>query len=451
MSKLKFSCLLFLMSAPVVADAPATGSLVETDAIEDPVLRGLIAQARGDGASFAKLDTLCTDIGARLSGSPQMAKAVDWTEKTMLDEGVPKVWREPVMVPHWVRGEESLRMLTPREQPMAMLGLGSSVGTPGLEAEVVVVRDWEELGPHVAGKIVLYDVAMPEGLPSVKNYGATVGYRIRGADAASEHGAVGVLMRSVTTRSLYTPHTGTLRYSGEQEKIPAAAITTEDADLISRMVQAGQKVSVALKMDAETLEDAPSHNVIGEIRGGKRAKEIVLIGAHLDSWDVGCGAHDDGSGVVEVMEAMRLLASVEGKPRRTIRAVLFTNEENGIRGGRAYAEAHAKERHVAAIECDLGGGTPLSWGATGTDEQMRWLREAAAPFGLPVNAGGGGADIGPLKEHGTLVIGLRPDDSRYFDIHHTHADTLDKVDPKALSEATAALVSLTWALANAPD
>jgi len=449
MHTLRTLCLLGLLVAPAAADGPANGALVATQSITDPVTAGLVARARGERGSFSKLDRLCTDVGARLSGSPQMARAVEWAARTLEAEGVPKVWQEPVQVPHWVRGAESLVMTAPHERPMSMLGLGMSVGTAGLEAEVVVIRKWEELGPEVKGKIVLFDVPMPDGLPAVRNYGKTVGYRVGGADKAAAHGAVGMLIRSITTRSLYTPHTGALRYSGEQTKIPGAAIPTEDADLISRMITAGQTVRVRLQMGAETLPDAESHNVLGEIEGSEHPDEIILIGAHLDSWDVGCGAHDDGAGVVEVMEAMRLIAAMDTRPKRTIRAVLFTNEENGTRGGKTYAEVHGDEHHVAAIECDLGGGKPLAWGASGSDEDKAWLRTLAAPFGLPVGDGGGGADIRPLKSSGTLLIGLRPDDAHYFDIHHTHADTLDKVDPVALGEATAALVSLTWTLANA--
>ncbi len=449
MSTLRSICLLALLYTPVAAEAPQRGALVATDAVADPVTRGLVRAARADGKAWEKLDDLCTNVGARLSGSAQLAKAVEWGKRTMEAEGLPKVWVEPVKVPHWVRGSESLTMLAPHSRPMAMLGLGDSVGTEGLEGEVVVIRDWKELGPQVKGKIVLYNVPMPDSLPSIRQYGATVGYRVAGADKAAEHGALAVLMRSVTTRSLNTPHTGALRYSGKQDRIPGAAITTEDADLISRLRAAGQTVEVRLQMEAKTLPDALSHNVIGEIPGSDLSDEIVLIGAHLDSWDVGCGAHDDGAGVVEVMETMRLIAALKDKPRRTIRAVLFTNEENGTRGGKAYAAAHKAERHVVAIESDLGGGRPLSWGTKGSKEDMSWVSRVAAPFGLPVASGGGGADIRPLHEHGTFLIGLRPDDSHYFDIHHTHADTLDKVDPAALADGAAALVSLTWSLANA--
>jgi Zn-dependent M28 family amino/carboxypeptidase len=231
-------------------------------------------------------------------------------------------------------------------------------------------------------------------------------------------------------------------------KIPAAAISTEDADWIDRLSRAGVKVEVELDLGAEQLAEVLSHNVVGELKGGRWPEQIVLVGAHLDSWDVGQGAHDDGAGVVQVLEVLRQIKAM-GTPGRTVRGVLYTNEENGLRGGKAYAQAHAAERHVAAIETDLGGGWPLGWGATGSPAQLAWLRKAAAPLGLPLSEGGGGADIGPLGEQGALLIGLRPDDSRYFDVHHTQADTLDKVDPTALSEGAAALSALVWRLAQA--
>jgi carboxypeptidase Q len=437
------------LSLTAHAQEQATPTLPATSEISDPALQTLVRRAREDGEAWSKLDELCTDIGHRLSGSQGLRSAVGWSGAKLKAEGLSKVWTEDVQVPHWVRGDESLTLLTPYPRSLALLGLGGTVGTEGLDAEVVVVDSWEALGPHVEGKIVLFNVVMPQGVPTARNYGATVGYRLKGADRASAHGAVGMLMRSITTRSLNTPHTGALVYSGGQPKIPGAAITTEDADLIARLVKRGTPVRVRLQLGAQTLPDAPSHNVIAEIPGRELPEEIVLIGAHLDSWDVGCGAHDDGSGIVEVMETMRLIAALPQGPKRTIRAVLFTNEENGIYGGKAYAEAHSGEQHIAAIECDLGGGRPLSWSASGSPTQLSWLRGAAEPLGLPVTEGGGGADIGPLKASGTLLIGLRPDDSHYFDIHHTAADTLDKVDPDALAEATAAVVSLVWTLANA--
>ena len=418
-----------------------------------PPAQVLLSLARAEqGQTYARLVSLCDDVGHRLAGSPGLEAAVVWGEAGFQADSHESVAAEPVRVPVWTRGEESLTVLAPRAQRIAMLGLGNSVGTGDapIEAEVVVATSFEELGPHVEGKVVLYDVPMGTTPPMIQHYGGNVGFRTRGPSQAARHGAVATLVRSVTTRSLYTPHTGATFYDPAAENIPAAAITSEDAGWIHRLVDGGTTVRVRLEMGARMApEEGLSHNVLAEVRGSEYPDEIVLIGAHLDSWDVGQGAHDDGAGVVEVMEALRLIRGLEQAPRRTIRAVLFTNEENGLRGGKAYAAAHGGEVHVAAIESDLGGGWPISWGASGTDAQLSWLREAAGPLGMPVAKGGGGADISPLKASGVLRIGLRPDDTHYFDFHHTPADTVDKVDPASLAEATGALAVLAWQLANA--
>lgn len=399
--------------------------------------------------SAAWLATLCDEIGARPAGSDAVHRAAAWAGEELRALGL-SVALEEVPLDVWLRGEERLVMLAPLAEELAVLGLGGSVGTPGVEAPVTVLRSFDELGPAVAGRFVLYNVPMEEGTPAVARYGTAVAYRSQGATKAAAHGAVGALVRSVTTRSLYTPHTGGMRYEDGAPRIPAAAITPEDADRIARLTAKGIEVRLRLEMGAHVGPPAIDHNVVAELRGREEPDEIVVIGAHLDSWDVGTGAHDDGAGVAEVMEAMRRLAALEERPRRTIRAVLFANEERGLHGGRAYDAAHGAERHVAAVETDLGGGPALSWSVSGTEAQVAWLRAAAAPAGLPVEAdGGGGADIGPLEERGVLVIGLRPDDSHYFDVHHTRADTLDKVDPAAVSDASGRLAALAWGLAQA--
>jgi carboxypeptidase Q len=428
------------------------GVLVHPRDVADPALASILQRATEDHQAWIKLAELCDDIGARLSGTPALAKAVRWAVTQLADAGVDEVHTEEVMVPVWIRGEESLEMTAPRAQSLQLLGLGGSVGARDVEAPVFLARSFEDLGPEVAGKIVVYNVPMLDGEPTVQRYGPAVQYRVHGASRAAEHGAVAALVRSVTTRSLDTPHTGGLRYDEAHPQIPSASITTENAAHIARLVDRGIEVRLRLRMGATTKPDVKSHNVIAEIKGRKFPEEIVLIGAHLDSWDVGQGAHDDGAGVVEVIEAMRVIQSLGPKPKRTIRAVLFTNEENGLRGGLGYAEAHPdsdSERHIAAIESDLGGGRPIAWGASGDKKDLQWLREHAAPLGLPVNEGGGGADISPLADRGTLLIGLRPDDTHYFDVHHTNADTVDKVDANSLAQGTAALAGLAWVLANA--
>jgi hypothetical protein len=438
---------LALLLLPLLGAAPVEHKPL---APADPTVAALVSAARASAqANHARLAQLCDEAPARLAGTPNLAAAVRITADWLRADGQEGVATEPVMVPVWVRGAEQLRWLSPGSRQMAMLGLGGSVGTPGIEAPAIVIHDWSELGPQVKGKIVVYNHPMKEGLPSIDHYGPAVAYRGQGASRAAAHGAVAVLVRSVTTRSLYTPHTGGMRYDPAQPQIPAASIPTEEADWIDRLTARGVEVRLRLEMGATALPDALSHNVVAELRGARKPGEIILIGAHLDSWDVGQGAHDDGAGVVEVVEALRLLRAAPQRPARTVRVVLFTNEENGLRGGLGYAEAHKKERHIAAIESDLGGGWPMGFGATGTPQQIAWLRKAAAPLGLPISEGGGGADIGPLGDQGALLIGLEPDDSHYFDVHHTHADTVDKVNPTDLAEATGAVAGLAFLLANA--
>ncbi|MDP2308762.1 MAG: M20/M25/M40 family metallo-hydrolase [Pseudomonadota bacterium] len=442
-------------STSATTGAPTSGTSVAAVAVPgvalapaDPIVERLLAAARADTAAWDLLADLCDGIGARPTGSPALAKAVDWGVAQFGARDGLKVAKEPVMVPVWTRGAESLLMLTPHAEPLAMLGLGGSVGTTGVEAPVVVVSSFAELGPQVAGKIVLFNHPMEEGTPTIERYGTAVAYRSQGAAKAATFGAVAALVRSVTTRSLDTPHTGGMRYVDGTPRIPTASITTEDAARIARMTQKGQEVRLRLQMGAATRPDELSHNVVAELPG--ETDEIVLIGAHLDSWDVGQGAHDDGAGVVHVIEAMRHLQALGVTPRRTIRAVLFTNEEFGIRGAYAYDAAHGTDKHVAAIESDLGGGRPLGWTATGAPADLAWLDQSLAATGLGVVGVGGGADIGPLEERGVLVMGLAADDERYFDIHHTRADTVDKVDPAALAEGVGQLAALTWRLANAP-
>jgi len=432
-------------AAPVEpASPPATPAAAPA---QDATLQALLQDTRS-GNAWERLSRLCDDVGNRLSGSPGYASAVVWA-KTELDQAGVHAWTEPVKVPVWVRGEESLTMLTPRPRQLALLGLGGTVGTPGVEGEVAVVHDLSEIGPALKDRIALLDVPMTDGVPTVSHYGTAVVARTKGPSLAAAQGAKAVLVRSVTTRSLYTPHTGALHYEDDAPRVPAAAITGEDADQIARLVERGVPVRLRLALGAQTLPDVDSASVLAEIRGAEKPDEIVLIGAHLDSWDVGQGAHDDGAGVVEVIDAMAHLQKLGVQPRRTIRAVLYANEENGGAGGRAYAQAHAGEKHVAAMETDLGGGRPLSWGATGSPEALAWLARTIAPLGMPLDGEGGGADITPLGPSGALLIGLRPDDSHYFDIHHTNADTPDKVDPAALQEGTAAVAGLAWLLANA--
>ncbi len=444
---------LIALGLPVAAATPPDGD-VNGQAAEAPAaplppgLAELLAAARADSVIMSRLAELTDDVGARLSGSPALALAVAWGERTLRADGQENVHVEPVLVPHWVRGKEDLEVLAPQHRRLAMLGLGGSVGTPGIEAPVSVVHSFDELSAAVAGTIVLFCAPPKPGDTAGAHYGNTVRYRAQGAAKAAAFGAVAVLVRSITVRSLHTPHTGSTSYDDAVPAIPAAAITAEDADWIDRLAARGVPVRVRLEMHAETLPDAPTDNVIAEIVGSEHPEEIVVVGGHLDSWDVGQGAQDDGAGLVHTIETLRLIRSLGLKPKRTIRAVLFANEENGLRGGLAYGQAHGAECHVAAIETDLGSGKPLTWSASGSAYDLAWLQRIAAPLGLPVSGAGSGADISPLEQQGVLSIGLRPDLEAYFDVHHTDADTYDKVDPALLREGTAMVAGLVWVLAN---
>jgi hypothetical protein len=358
-----------------------------------------------------------------------------------------------------VRGEASGRILAPAPHPMAILALGMSDPTPpdGVTAEVVEVAsldDVKALGDKAKGKIVLYNKKIYPNGGDDRGYGSAVKLRFDGAAAAAKVGAVGTLIRSLATADLRLPHTGAMGYEDGVPHIPAAAISPEDAELIHRFLDAGETVKVTFQTSCKNLPDAESANVVGDIVGTEAPDEVVVIGGHLDSWDVGTGAQDDGAGCAISMEAMRLIRSLGLKPKRTIRAVLFTNEENGTRGGKAYAAAHAAElpKHVAAIESDSGGARPLGFGVTagaGGTDIVRRLAAPLAPFAADdVQEGGGGADIGPMADVGVPQLGLRQDGTHYFDIHHTMADTLDKVDAHDLAMNATAMAAMAWQLAN---
>lgn len=449
------------------AGPQSAGVATTSSADLDSAARRIIEAARtGDGA-YKKLERLCDDIGHRISGSPQLTQALEWAAATMKADGHENVRIEPVTVPHWVRGRESLAMIEPRAYDLHMLGLGGSVGTDpgGLTAEVVVVADEAELeakAAQVPGKIVLFNNPMPKFDPvHGSGYGKTVRFRGRGPQLAAAKGAVACLVRSVTARSLRSPHTGATNYGTATKKIPAAAVSTEDADMLARLTERGTKVRLRLSMDARTEEPAPSGNVVAELRGRELPDEVVVIGGHIDSWDVGQGAHDDGAGCVTSMEAITILRKLQLIPRRTIRVVLYTNEENGLAGGKAYAQTHAAElsKHVAAIETDSGGFRPLGFGVSVGDaartaraarrlgELLRSLRPIGATH---AEEGGGGADISTLAPAGVPMLGLNVEGSTYFDYHHTHADTLDKVDRRDLADGAAAMAFLAYSLAEMP-
>ncbi|MBI5646231.1 MAG: M20/M25/M40 family metallo-hydrolase [Ignavibacteriae bacterium] len=429
----------------------ATNSGPSHEKLREAVLR-IIDRAEHDSTGYRRLEYLCDTFGPRLSGSGNLVDAIEWTRKEMQRDKFPRVFTEEVMVPHWVRGVERADLVFPRTAALTMLGLGGSVATPeaGIEAEILAVSSFQELTRRSAealGKIVLFDVPYT-------NYGETVQYRSRGAIDAARAGAVASLIRSVTPVSLLTPHTGAMHYADSVPKIPHAAVAPEDAMMLHRMVDRGQKPRVRLIMGAQTLPDTISHNVIAEIPGTEFPDEIVVFGGHFDSWDAGHGAHDDAAGCIAAWEALRILQQLELKPKRTLRLVFWTNEENGVRGGRAYAERHANERHVFALEADAGIFSPRGFGFTGTDSAITILRKLApllAPLGADtITQGGGGVDISFLTRSGVPSAGLSVDGSKYFWYHHSTADTVDKVDPKDFWRCSAAIAALVYAVAELP-
>jgi hypothetical protein len=468
---------------PLVASAWLVAALAMTPPAEaqtsldfiseqGPTVDRIVKDALSQPRAHARLVTLCDRHGHRLSGSPGLEAALDWAVTTMRAEGHANVGREEVEVPQWIRGSESATVLTPRRVPLAMLGLGNSVGTPpeGIQAEVVTVateKELKALGESVRGKIVLFNNPMPKW--TTENgpcYGETVQFRVNGPSMAATQGAVGVLVRSVTARSLRTPHTGTLFYQEGTTRLPAAAISTEDADFIARRQAAGETVTVDLRMDAHWGDPVKSANVVAELRGRELPEEIVIVSGHMDSWDVGQGAHDDGSGVVMAMETIAALKRLGIQPRRTIRVVLWTNEENGMAGAKQYLKSHAAElpNHVAAIEADLGGFAPSAFGVKIADEakQSRAVVELETLLGhvnrhgvgatgdLFIKPGASAPDVYRFANEGVPAIGLYTHDEHYFDYHHTEADTVDKVDPEELARSTAALTVLTWLVAEMP-
>jgi len=421
----------------------------------------IIAAATADRGGWEKLRYLSHRIGHRLSGSRGLEQAVEWSVATLRADGHENVRAEKVMVPHWVRGAESAELIAPVARPIALLGLGGSGPTPrkGLVGDVVVVRDFaelERLGDKVKGKIVLFNHAMPpHSEEKGSGYGEAVAYRTAGPARAAALGARAALIRSLTARSLRSPHTGATRFADKQKPIPAAAISLEDADLIAELAGSGEPVRLKLSMGARLLPDAASANVVGELRGREKPDEIVVISGHLDSWDVGHGAHDDGAGCVTAMQALTLLRQLGLRPRRTIRAVLFTNEENGLRGGRQYAIDHAAEmsRHVMALESDSGAFQPRGFHVEGSDAALGQVSDI---FTLlePIDAhraepGDGGADISQLGGD-VPKLGSWVDGSSYFDYHHSHADTLDKVDPALLNRHIAAVAVVAYVIADMP-
>ena len=412
----------------------------------------IISKALSDSTAYNRLSYLCDTFGPRLSGSKNLENAINWILKEMKKDGLVHVQGERVKVPAWIRGEESITLLKPFKKDLTMLGLGGSIATPkaGIVAEVMVVDDFKELearSKKVKGKIILFNVPF-------ETYGQTVNYRYAGASAAAKHGAVASLIRSIGPWSMNTPHTGVMKYEKNIKKIPHAALTMEDAMMLGRLHDRGEKIILKLEMEAKMAADRWSRNVIGQINGTTYPDEIIVVGGHIDSWDVGQGAHDDGGGCIAAWEAVRLIKELGLKPKRTIRCVMWTNEENGGKGNQAYRDMHMDElkNHVLAIESDGGVFAPEGFGFTGSDKAREIIADIHQLM-KPIQAhtlskGGRAADVSPLNDEGVPVMSLKVDGSKYFWYHHTNADTFDKVDFYEFNRCVAAMAIMSFIVAD---
>lgn len=449
---------------PLLAALCLSTSLSSARATEPPSPVGELQRSLLSGRGAADLATeLATEVGPRLAGTPGDRRAVAWALAKLTELRFEAVRAEPVTVPHWERGEAAAEIVAPFPQRLAIAALGGSRGTPehGIEAEVVATANLAtlaELDPErVRGRIVYFSERALRTRDG-SGYGKTVPLRSRGAIEAAQRGAVAVLIRSVGTDSSRLPHTGAMRTTFAGPAIPAAALSNADADLLEEVLRAGQPTTVRLRLTCRQLPDEQSANVVGEIRGRERPEEIVLLGAHLDSWDLGTGAQDDATGVGLVIEAARAIAALPQRPRRTIRVVLFANEEFGLSGAKGYAELHREEvgRHQAALESDLGSGRVYqlrSRAALEDADAQAELARLLAPLGVEndtTESASGGADLSPLRRLGVPVFDLAHDATRYFDVHHTADDTADKIVPGDLAQATAAFASAAWWLAERP-
>tara|TARA_R110002051_G_scaffold56554_3_gene105262 strand:+ start:14483 stop:15877 length:1395 start_codon:yes stop_codon:yes gene_type:complete len=418
--------------------------------------------ALSQGKGYDWLNYLSNQIGGRLSGSIQAQQAVDYTRAELDSLGVDEVWLQPVMVPKWVRGtpEFAYYETTPGVTTnVAICALGGSVATPqqGIKANIIEVDGIDQLAvlgkDKIEGKIVFFNKPMdPTIINTFSSYSNCVDQRYAGALEASKFGALGVIVRSMNLRLDNFPHTGSMSY-GEQlfsERIPAAAISTNAADLLSTSLKLNPDINFYFKQNCKQFDDVQSFNVIAEIKGTSKPDEIIVVGGHLDSWDLGDGAHDDGAGCVQSMEVLNLFKKTGYKPKRTVRVVLFMNEENGLRGGNKYAEVAASqnEKHIFALESDSGGFTPRGFSFDSSDkdfEKINGWKSLFEPYLLHYfEKGSGGADIGPLKNNDIVLAGLRPDSQRYFDHHHSDNDTFDQVNKRELELGAAAMASLVY-------
>jgi hypothetical protein len=429
---------------------------------DSTVVREIFDAALTKGEAYEDLRSLCKDVGARLSGSAEAQLAVEWSEKKFKEYGFENVFLQPVMVPHWERGTKEVAWFKTKQGdivPLHILALGGSIGTEGLmRAEVVPFNSLEELKKadkaSLIGKIAFINQAMnPADIVTFKAYGGCYAIRGEGAIEASKLGAIAVVIRSLALPQDDFPHTGSMHYEEQTPKIPAGALSTNSCNLLAEALTHG-KVELILEMDCRSYPDIQSYNVIGEIVGSEKPNEIITIGGHLDSWDTGEGAHDDGAGVIHSMEALRLMKSLKIRPKHTIRVVFFMNEENGNKGGLGYAEwvKSKGEQHIAAVESDRGGFSPRGFDCDGTTEQLKMIqayRELLLPYGLyHFEKGYGGVDIGPLKKQfeGIPLFGFVPDSQRYFDFHHAPSDVFENVNKRELELGAGSLAAFVYLL-----
>lgn len=422
-------------------------------------IRRISNEILSNGTAYENLRFLCKKVGPRLSGSEGAQKGVEATFRMLKEAGADTVYLQPCMVPHWVRGEKekgSIKLNDGSSHKLNLCALGNSEGTgkKGLTAQVVEVNNFDELyklGEAVKGKIVFFNFPMnPTYVRSFMAYGESGAYRSRGPSRAAKYGAVGVMVRSLASNLDDFPHTGALVYNDSFPKIPAVAISTNDAEWLSRQLKNNTVTSAYIRTTSTMLPDAPSFNVIGEMRGTQSPAEIITVGGHLDSWDLAEGAHDDGAGCVQSIEVIRTFKALGIRPKRTIRAVMFMNEENGGRGAQKYLEIakQKNEQHIFALESDAGGFSPRGFGLDMPEEKRAKVyawKDLFYNYGVyEIVPGGGGADIGPLKQIGTALAGFSPDSQRYFDLHHAVTDTFEAVSKRELHLGAVNMTALVY-------
>ena len=419
------------------------------------IAQKIIETAMSDSSGYLRLGYMCDTFGPRLSGSDGLNKAILWIYDEMKKDGLDNVKLDDVMVPHWVRGNEHCELIKPRKTKMEILALGGSICTPpdGITARAIVVADTNELikrSEEVKGKIVVFDEIF-------ENYGQAVTYRVHGADVAARYGAMAAMIRAVTPIAQYNPHTGVMAYDDSTKEIPSFSLTPEDAMMLHRMEHRGQEIIIHVYSEAKTLPESPSYNVMGELKGTDKPDEIISAGGHIDSWDVGTGANDDGAPSVTVWEAVKLLKKLGLKPKRTIRDVMWVNEENGTHGGKDYAKKHKNEKHFMALEHDSGCFPVMGLGVTARDSIQFKQIKSFEPllkklFNIEISNGGGGVDIGPMmRDNKTPGIGVHTNsDGKYFWYHHSNSDTFDKIQLSVFQRTVASLALTLYIISDLP-